>query len=74
MAVYNITGGKQLSGTITIGGSKNATLPIICATLLTEEKCVLKNVPEISDVYVLIKILEDLGSKITFAEPRSDDR
>jgi UDP-N-acetylglucosamine 1-carboxyvinyltransferase len=66
MAIYTIEGGKELSGTITIGGSKNATLPIICATLLTEEQCVLKNVPEISDVYVMIKILEDLGAKISF--------
>ncbi len=66
MATYTINGGKELSGTITIGGSKNATLPIICATLLTSEQCVLKNVPEISDVYVMIKILEDLGAKVTF--------
>lgn len=66
MAIYTIVGGKELSGTITIGGSKNATLPIICATLLTSEQCILKNVPEISDVYVMVKILEDLGAKVTF--------
>jgi UDP-N-acetylglucosamine 1-carboxyvinyltransferase len=66
MATYTIIGGKELSGTITVGGSKNATLPIICATLLTEEKCTLRNVPEISDVYVMIKILEDIGSVVTF--------
>lgn len=55
-----------MSGTIHIGGSKNATLPIICATLLTKGTCVLKNVPDISDVHNLIKIMEQLGSKITF--------
>ncbi|GAC1412261.1 MAG: UDP-N-acetylglucosamine 1-carboxyvinyltransferase [Candidatus Doudnabacteria bacterium] len=66
MAIYTIQGGGELSGVITVGGSKNATLPIICATLLTAEKCTLKNVPEISDVYVLVKILEDLGSKVVF--------
>lgn len=66
MAIYTITGGMPLSGSIKIGGSKNATLPIICATLLTDQKCVLTNVPEISDVYALKAILEDLGSKVTF--------
>ncbi len=66
MARYQITGGKELSGSIAVGGSKNATLPIICATLLTSEKCVLKNVPEISDVSHLSGILEALGSKVTF--------
>ncbi len=66
MAVYNIIGGKELSGTITVGGSKNATLPIICATILTKEKCVLTNVPRISDVDVMVQILEDLGSKVTY--------
>lgn len=55
-----------MSGTIHIGGSKNATLPIICATLLTKGTCVLKNVPDISDVHNLIKIMEQLGSKISF--------
>lgn len=66
MAIYKVQGGRPLSGTIHVGGSKNATLPIICATLLTKEVCVLKNVPEISDVKNLIKILEQMGSKITF--------
>lgn len=68
MAKYQITGGKQLSGSITVGGSKNATLPIICATLLTDQKCVLKNVPEILDVQNLTAILQGLGSKVTFLE------
>ncbi|MDB4940016.1 MAG: UDP-N-acetylglucosamine 1-carboxyvinyltransferase, UDP-N-acetylglucosamine 1-carboxyvinyltransferase [Candidatus Doudnabacteria bacterium] len=66
MAIYNILGGKELSGTISVGGSKNATLPIICGTLLTSEQCVLKNVPQISDVDVMIQILQDLGSKIVY--------
>lgn len=68
MAIYQVQGGRELSGTIHVGGSKNATLPIICATLLTKEVCVLKNVPEISDVKNLIKILEQMGSKITFED------
>jgi UDP-N-acetylglucosamine 1-carboxyvinyltransferase len=66
MASYHITGGKVLGGTVKVGGSKNATLPIICATLLTAEKCVLKNVPNISDVHNLAAILRGLGSKVEF--------
>ncbi len=66
MAKYIIQGGKKLAGTVTISGSKNAALPIICATLLTEKKSVLKNVPDISDVYSMIKIIESLGVETTF--------
>ena len=66
MAIYQINGGKVLSGAVNISGSKNAAVAIICATLLTSEKCVLKNVPDILDVRNLIKILESLGSKISF--------
>ncbi len=66
MATYKIVGGHELTGAVAIGGSKNASLPIVCATLLTTEQCVLRNVPEISDIRNLIKILEGLGSKITF--------
>lgn len=67
MAIYTIKGGKPLSGKISVSGSKNATLPIICATLLTDEKCVLHNVPGISDVHHLLEILNDLGSKSVFS-------
>lgn len=56
-----------MSGKISVSGSKNATLPIICATLLTEEKCVLHNVPGISDVRHLSDILIELGSKINYS-------
>jgi UDP-N-acetylglucosamine 1-carboxyvinyltransferase len=66
MATLKINGGTKLSGDIRIGGSKNAVLPIMCATLLTSEQCVLKNIPDILDVKNLIKILEDIGSKITY--------
>lgn len=55
-----------MSGRVSIWGSKNAALPAICATLLTREKCILKNVPDILDVRNLIEILTGLGSKISF--------
>ncbi len=58
-----IEGGVPLKGTIEISGAKNAALPIIAATLLTEEKCVIKNVPALRDVFTMLKILRSLGVK-----------
>lgn len=59
-----IEGGKKLSGSIEISGAKNACLPIIAATLLTDEKCVISNVPDLKDVTTMLKILEGMGRKI----------
>ncbi|MBX4186654.1 MAG: UDP-N-acetylglucosamine 1-carboxyvinyltransferase [Candidatus Doudnabacteria bacterium] len=61
MSKFIINGGKKLSGEIRISGSKNAVLPLIAATLLTDEECVLTNVPEIKDVETMVEILQDLG-------------
>ena len=61
MSSFEIIGGKSLSGTITPQGSKNEALQVISACLLTKEKVEIKNVPEISDVLNLIKLLETLG-------------
>ena len=55
-----IEGGKRLSGTVQISGAKNAALPILAATLLTEGKCVISNVPPLRDVQTMIKILRSL--------------
>ncbi len=63
---FLITGGKKLHGTVHISGSKNAALPILVATLLTDEKCVLHRVPNLRDVRTTLKILEYLGKKITY--------
>ena len=63
---FLITGGKKLQGTVHISGSKNAALPILVATLLTDEKCVLHRVPNLRDVRTTLKILEYLGKKITY--------
>jgi len=65
MSNFEIIGGKSLSGTITPQGSKNEALQIISACLLTTEKIELKNVPEITDVLNLIKLLKILGVKVT---------
>lgn len=49
-------------------GSKNAALPLICATLLTTDECIIKNVPPIADVKVMIKLLRDIGVEINWLE------
>jgi UDP-N-acetylglucosamine 1-carboxyvinyltransferase len=59
-----IKGGVPLHGEVTISGAKNAVLPILAATLLTSEPCVIRNVPDLSDVQFMAKILESLGAKV----------
>lgn len=56
-----IEGGKKLKGAIEISGAKNSCLPILAATLLTDEKCVIKNVPDLDDVSTMLRILRALG-------------
>ena len=69
MARYEIIGGNALSGEITVSGAKNAALAILPAALLVEGKCRVENVPDISDVRVLLDILADIGVVITREEP-----
>ena len=64
MASFKIEGGHKLNGTITPQGAKNEVLRILCAVLLTPEKVVVKNVPDIIDVNKLIFILGELGVKV----------
>ena len=63
---FLIHGGKKLQGVVQISGSKNAALPILVATLLTDGKCVLHRVPNLRDVRTTLKILEYLGKKISY--------
>lgn len=65
MAKLEIIGGKKISATIKVAGNKNSVLPIMTASLLTQTTCVLENVPEISDVSAMIKLLEIAGAKIS---------
>lgn len=65
MASFTIEGGHRLSGSITPQGAKNEALQVICATLLTEEKVRIKNIPDILDVNNLILLLKDMGVCIT---------
>lgn len=61
-----IHGGERLFGEVEISGSKNASLPCIIATLLTDELCVLYNVPQLEDVKTICSLLKVLGKKIEF--------
>ena len=65
MESFIIEGGHQLAGTITPQGAKNEALEVICATLLTKDPVTISNVPDILDVNNLIKLLCDIGVKVT---------
>ena len=69
MAKYVINGGRRLEGTVTISGGKNAAVAILPAALLVSGKCRVENVPDISDVRILLDILADMGAEITYEEP-----
>jgi UDP-N-acetylglucosamine 1-carboxyvinyltransferase len=68
----SIQGGIPLKGEITITGAKNAALPILCAGLLSAEPITLRNLPDLQDVRTILKILAQMGLKVTF--PNSEDR
>ena len=63
MDLIKIKGGNFLEGEINISGSKNASLPIIIASLLTRDKVQIKNIPNLSDVFTLLKLVKTLGSE-----------
>ncbi|CAM1366995.1 UDP-N-acetylglucosamine 1-carboxyvinyltransferase [Tenacibaculum litopenaei] len=71
MASFKIEGGHKLQGTITPQGAKNEALQVICAVLLTPEKVIINNIPDIIDVNKLIFILGELGVKIEKLAPNS---
>jgi UDP-N-acetylglucosamine 1-carboxyvinyltransferase len=64
MAIFEVHGGRKLKGEIIPQGAKNEALQVICATLLTSEKVILSNLPEIIDVMKLIELLSELGVKV----------
>ena len=64
MQKIEVFGAKKLKGQIKISGSKNASLPILAATLLSDKKIILKNLPKVKDIETMLMLLESLGSKI----------
>jgi UDP-N-acetylglucosamine 1-carboxyvinyltransferase len=63
-----IKGGVPLHGEVTISGSKNAALPIMAATLLTDEPCIIRRLPNLTDTRFMVKILESLGATVKFED------
>jgi UDP-N-acetylglucosamine 1-carboxyvinyltransferase len=65
---YIVEGGRRLSGTIRPSGNKNAALPIIAATLLSDQPITLENVPRIRDVEILVELVRSVGAEVKWAE------
>ena len=61
-----IEGGRKLKGTVTISGAKNSCLPILAATLLSDDKSVIKNIPKLKDMTTMLKILKNLGASVNY--------
>ena len=61
MEKLEIIGRKKLAGTIAISGSKNAALPILAATVLTNKKIIIKNIPIVRDVETMVSLLNTIG-------------
>jgi UDP-N-acetylglucosamine 1-carboxyvinyltransferase len=64
MSTLLIEGGQRLSGSVEVEGNKNSALPLLAACLLTADECVLTNVPRISDVEVMARLILDLGGEV----------
>ncbi|MBQ9781302.1 MAG: UDP-N-acetylglucosamine 1-carboxyvinyltransferase [Clostridia bacterium] len=64
-----ITGGKRLNGTVAISGMKNAALPILFASALTRDTCILQNVPAVKDIETTVAILSEMGVTVKYLDP-----
>src|SRR5262245_33838676 len=69
MSSFVIEGGRPLKGSVTVAGNKNAALPMLAATLLTDEEVERDKVPAIRDVKVLLALLEDMGARLETRGP-----
>ncbi len=65
-----IEGGQRLKGGVSVSGSKNSTLPILAATLLTDDSCLIKGVPSLRDINTMLKILRSLGKGVEYDKGR----
>ena len=74
MQKLEIRGGKKISGTIAISGSKNATLPILASTILTNKKVTIKNIPIVRDVETMVTLLKTIGSSVDLNKREKDIR
>lgn len=69
MPKFVVQGGRPIHGTVRPAGNKNAALPMLAATLLTDEEVVLENVPSIRDVHTLVKLLHAMGAEAEWTGP-----
>lgn len=69
--IFEIEGGKKLSGELKVSGSKNSTLAILPACLLTDEPCIIKNIPLLTDVLRMIDIIKNLGAEVEWLGKRT---
>jgi len=69
--IFEIEGGKKLSGEIAVRGTKNGALAILPACLLTTEPCVIKNIPLVTDVLTMIEIIKSLGAEVEWLDERT---
>ena len=67
MEKLEVFGATKLKGQVKISGSKNASLPILAATLLSKKKIYLRNLPKVKDIETMVNLLQSLGSKIKFS-------
>ena len=73
MEKLEIHGGRKISGNITISGSKNATLPILVATILSNKKITIRNIPIVNDVLTMVKLLSTIGSSIKLNKKKKNN-
>ncbi len=65
-----VFGAKKLKGKIYVSGSKNAALPILAATILSNKKIVLRNIPNVKDIETMLKLLQSIGSEIKYSKKK----
>ena len=68
MEKYVIKGGNALEGEVTIAGAKNAALGILAAAVLTDDECIIENVPYVEDTKVLLRAIEAIGAKVKYID------
>lgn len=67
-----VEGGRRLEGEVVVSGSKNAALPLLFSTLLTRERCVLRNVPVLADIRTALAVLRHMGAQVTVSPERHE--
>ena len=70
MDKLEVFGAKKLNGKIYVSGSKNAALPILAATILSNKKIVLRNVPKVKDIETMLKLLQSIGSDVKYLKKK----